>query len=288
MIEIPTIYNFGGGSGGGYKDGGELIDGEFINVENMTFSTYDNTNRDKINFYFDPKSGEILDSVIQVKTAVNSVISVYVYDQNLGIYTPLYYDTNTVSSGNTYNLTIIGNSFVISDPLNTSQNDYVEEINGLLYKCVKIGDKTFMAENYRGSISGATKYETNGDCFYTTNNATNWNFPNNWRLITQYDINYFQSVLGFDYAPKLKSSNTNYSTWNSGANNSTGASIEPNGYYNILSSTVQDLGTYYRSIGLSGSFPIQAQQYFLKDDSNTVGAGSVISTAAYTLRLIKD
>lgn len=286
-LKLETIYNYGGGVGG-YKDGGQLVDGEYIKVENVTFSKYDNTTRNKINFYFEPKSGDVLDSVIQIRTAVNSEISVYVYNQGSGIYTPLYYDINTVSSGNTYNLTIIGNSFVISDPLNTSQNDFVEEINGLLYKCVKIGDKTLMAENYRGSISGVTKYETNGVCYYETNNAENWNFPNNWRLLNVYDLNYFQSVLDIDYAPKLKSSNTNYATWNSGANNSTGASIEPDGSYNIPTSTVENLGIYYHTIALSGSFPIQKQQFYLRDDLNSVGGGGVLANRAYSIRLIKD
>ena len=61
-LKLETIYKYGGG--GGYKDGGELLDGDFIKVENNAASSYDNVSRDPINFYLETKEGEILNSIV--------------------------------------------------------------------------------------------------------------------------------------------------------------------------------------------------------------------------------
>jgi uncharacterized protein (TIGR02145 family) len=211
-----------------------------------------------------------------------------VYNSLTGIYTPLHYNINTVTAGDTYNITINGNTFYISDPVLPPKSDFLEEVDGILYKCVKIGTKTFMAENYRGNISGVTKYTSNGVSYYYPNNAQNWTFPNNWRLPNSYDFSYFQTVLGTGYTPKLKSNNTSYQSWNSGANNSTGASIKPDGQYNMLSSSVVNLGTHYYFISLTSTFPITPKASFLKDDTNTIGGGGISANTSYAIRLIKD
>ena len=73
IFKGDSIYKSGGG-GGGYKDGGQLVDGDFIEVKNNTVSTYDNTARDPINFYFEVKEGESINSVVELTTVVNSTV----------------------------------------------------------------------------------------------------------------------------------------------------------------------------------------------------------------------
>lgn len=290
ILKGDSIYK-SGGSGGGYKDGGSLVDAEYIKVENNTVSTYDNTSRDEIKFYLEPKAGEIVNSVIELTTAVNALISVYVYNSVTGIYTPLYYNINTVSAGDTYNITINGNNFYISDPITPPPNEYLEEVDGVLYRCVKIGTVSFMAENYRGNISGTDKYIYGGVCYYTPRNVGKWTFPKNWRLINSYDWNYMLNYLGVsgtNGAPLFKSKNTAYPTWNSRATNSTGASITPDGWYNISAGTAVQKGVYCRFIGITTSFPLDPVINEFKDDLNDIGGASAVSNIAYSLRLIKD
>lgn len=109
----PSIYNQGGG-GGGYKDGGALVDGDFIKVENNAVSSYDNVSRDPINLYFEPKDGEILNSIVELTTAVNSTVNVYIVKNGL------YYSLgniggNSVSAGNDYKINIIGDSYTVEN-----------------------------------------------------------------------------------------------------------------------------------------------------------------------------
>ena len=77
IFKGDSIYKSGGG-GGGYKDGGELVDADFIEIENNNVYNYENINRDQVNFYFDYSDGEIFNSIIEFTTQVNSVVNVYV------------------------------------------------------------------------------------------------------------------------------------------------------------------------------------------------------------------
>lgn len=114
IFKGDSIYKSGGGSGGGYKDGGELVDGDFIKVENNTVSSYDNVSRDPINFYFEVKDGEVLNSIVELTTAVNATVNVYIYRN--GIYYLIgNVGGNTVNAGEEYNVTIKGNSYVIEN-----------------------------------------------------------------------------------------------------------------------------------------------------------------------------
>ncbi|MBR4414437.1 MAG: hypothetical protein IKS59_03865 [Aeriscardovia sp.] len=106
-----SIYK-GGSGGGGYKNGGELEDADFIKVENNTTSSYDNDSRNEINFYFEPKQGEILDSVIELETDVNATVNVY--KVNNDVLVPLGNSGgNTVTGGEDYTVTVVGDSFAI-------------------------------------------------------------------------------------------------------------------------------------------------------------------------------
>ena len=109
IFKGDSIYKSGGG-GGGYKDGGELVDGDFIKVENNTISSYDNVSRDPVNFYFEVKDGEVLNSVVELTTAVNATINVYVVKN--GFYYLLgNVGGNTVNAGDDYKLNVTGDSY---------------------------------------------------------------------------------------------------------------------------------------------------------------------------------
>jgi uncharacterized protein (TIGR02145 family) len=167
----------------------------------------------------------------------------------------------------------------------------LEEVDGVLYRCVKIGTVSFMADNYRGNIAGTDKYTYDGVCYYAPRNIENWTFPKNWRLINSYDWSYINNYLGItgsNGAPLFKSNNTPYPTWNSGATNSTGVSINPDGWYNISGGIAAQKGKYYRFLGITTSFPRDPVMYEFKDDSNVIGGGSTVSNLAYCLRLVKD
>ena len=82
IFEGDSIYKNGSG-GGGYKDGGELIDGDFIKVENNTNSSYNNETRNPINFYFEVKEGDVLNSIIELTTTINSIVNVYILKNHI-------------------------------------------------------------------------------------------------------------------------------------------------------------------------------------------------------------
>jgi hypothetical protein len=113
IFKGDSIYKSGGG-GGGYKDGGQLVDGDFIEVKNNTISSYDNVSRDPVNFYFEAKDGEVLNSVIELTTAVNATVNVYVVKNGL------YYilgnvGGNTVNAGDDYKVNITGDSYAVEN-----------------------------------------------------------------------------------------------------------------------------------------------------------------------------
>lgn len=120
IFKGDSIYKSGGG-GGGYKDGGQLVDGDFIKVENNTVSSYDNVSRDPINFYFDIAEGEVINSVIQITTQVNSTVNVYVVRN--GLYFLLgNTNGNTVLANEDYEITCTGNSFEIEQVNDLSED----------------------------------------------------------------------------------------------------------------------------------------------------------------------
>lgn len=154
MIET-SIYNIGGG-GGGYKDGGALVDGEFIKVENNTVSSYENVNRDPINLYFELNDGEILNSVVELTTSVNATVNVYAVNDGL-FYLLGYIGGNTVNAGNDYKINIVGHSYSIEQVSGFNLVPEYAEINGTKYSVCKIQNKLVISENYRGPFKGDTK-----------------------------------------------------------------------------------------------------------------------------------
>lgn len=204
----PSIYKFGGG-GGGYKDGGELVDGDFIKIENNTISSYDNVSRDPVNFYLDLKDGEIANSVVELTTGVNSTINVYVLKN--GFYYLLgNVGGNTVNAGEQYNLNVIGDSYAL-DQITTPSNDpKFVTIKGQIYGLAKIGGLLWTTENLRwipdlnyNLISDGTDLQTTdqilnytpdsittrGEVYYRGTILSQINDFSNFRVPTQSDIN---------------------------------------------------------------------------------------------------
>lgn len=140
----PSIYNQGGGGGGGYSDGGALVDADFIEVTNNSISTYDNTSRDPVNFYFEVADGEMINSVIELTTAVNATINVYVVKNGL-YYLLSNIGGNTVTAGDDYKVNITGDSYSIEQV--SAPVDPLLYVFGVLVPIVKIGNKYWTAEN---------------------------------------------------------------------------------------------------------------------------------------------
>jgi hypothetical protein len=184
-----SIYKSGGGGGGGgYHDGGALVDADFIKVENNSISTYDNMTRNEINFYFEPKDGEILNSVVELTTAVNSNVNVYVLKNGL------YYilgniGGNSVNAGDDYKVNIIGDSYTVEQVNNVSTDPkYILAPNGSIQQLFKLKNgkyisgyvggynnwvSRYQAQDYANSISSQGWRLMNGNDFsYLTNNYT--------------------------------------------------------------------------------------------------------------------
>lgn len=151
ILNGNSIYKFGGGSGGGYKDGGELVDGDFIKVENNTISTYTNTARTDLNYYFEVKDNEVLNAVIELTNEYNATVHIYIL-QN-GLYIPLgNVGGDTVNAGDDYKINIVGNSFSLEVVTPGQAVPEYTEINGVVYGVKKIGSQYYTTEDYQGAF----------------------------------------------------------------------------------------------------------------------------------------
>lgn len=157
MIELPTIYNFGGGSGGGYKDGGQITDADFMEVENNALSSYDNASRGTLNFYIETKDGEIPDALIELTTAVNATINVYVVKNGL-YYLLGYIGSNTINAGDDYKVTITGDSFSVEQVISYDPGARIV-IGENTYGVAKItgAGLYIMTENLNENIADTTR-----------------------------------------------------------------------------------------------------------------------------------
>lgn len=181
IFKGDSIYKNGSG-GGGYKDGGQLIDGDFIEVKNNTVSTYDNVSRDTVNFYFDIKDGEILNSSIEFTTQVNTTVNVY-YIGAGGVLIPVgYVGSNTANAGDSYNITIMGKSFIIENvnapSVDPDQINVYNEMDGIIYPCAKVLGKFWAGNDFNkycnfslvDTIKGPWRVPTYDDFLELTNN----------------------------------------------------------------------------------------------------------------------
>lgn len=165
IFKGDSIYKSGGG-GGGYKDGGALVDGDFIEVENNTISSYDNVSRDPVNFYFEVKDGEILNSVVELTTAVNATINVYVVKN--GFYYLLgNVGGNTVNAGDDYKINIVGNSFMLEVVTPSQAIPEFAEINGNVYPIIELNGYLWTKKNIAGDFGlDFVEVPTNGNTVY--------------------------------------------------------------------------------------------------------------------------
>ena len=206
------VFNALQNVGGGYKDGGQLVDGDFIKVENNTISSYDNASRDPVNFYFDVANGEVLNSVVELTTAVNATINVYVVKN--GFYYLLgNVGGNTVNAGEDYNLNIVGNSFVLEPITPAPVEPGAVVLDGVIYPCKKFGGLLWLTKDFEGSNFSKTIY--NGHTYYLPNLNIGLN---GWRLPT--DGEFISSLTTVYSGNQLKDT----LTWKTPGNNDSGFS----------------------------------------------------------------
>lgn len=274
IFKGDSIYKSGGG-GGGYKDGGQLVDGDFIKVENNTVSSYDNVSRDPVNFYFEVKDGEILNSSVEFTTQVNTTVNVY-YIGSGGLLIPVgYVGSNTANAGDSYNISIIGKSFIIEnvtapniDPDNINVYDNVD---GVIYPCKKINGIYWSLKDHK-------KY-----CQYAE--IANINYP--WRIPTQGE---FYSIYNNNAVQDVAAIGEWYNNVIPAPTNSTGLSFAGNGYKETAAGAVQNKlyngFWWFRTSGGENSFAIKIDEnsrswYFYKN-------GYTPANYYISLRLIYD
>lgn len=212
IFKGDSIYKSGGFGGGGYKDGGQLVDGDFIKVENNAISNYDNVSRDTVNFYFDYKDGDILNSVIELTTAVNSTINVYIVKN--GFYYLLgNIGGNTVNAGDDYKINIIGDSYSVEVINNLNIYPEYADFGYGTYKTIYLGGLLWLRENFKGNVNTTDYFDDNGTRYYQVNlNFVRQNF-NGWRIPTNEDVAALLAAAGNNYN-NLKITGTPYSDWN--------------------------------------------------------------------------
>lgn len=227
IFKGDSIYKSGGG-GGGYKDGGKLVDGDFIKVENNTVSSYDNVSRDPVNFYFEVNDGEILNSVVELTTAVNS--TVYVYVVKNGIYYLLgNVGGNTVNAGDDYKINVTGDSYSI-EQVSGGLVPELAEILGTVYPISKMGSTLWLKQNFSGVITGVDYKNENGTFYYKSNSETIKNLDiDGWHVPRYSDYQYLQDHYT---ANQLKRPGTGYSSWDSRAVGNAEITFYPYGIYN--------------------------------------------------------
>lgn len=255
-----SIYKTGAG-GGGYKDGGQLIDGDFIKVDNNTVSSYDNESRDPVNFYFDYKDGEIFNSIIEFTTQVNS--NVYVYVVKNGLYYLLgNVGGNSVNAGADYKINIIGNSYTVEQVTGGGVPKY-DVLNGIITPIYQVKDNLFITADLGIDLKNvALSKQTNG-----------------WHLAKNSELNTFQNEFNSDRPAYCA-----VSGWNgTPGTNTTGIGLKPDGY------TQLDGGQYW-NVYQKGNWAM----FFIENSYNIpyytpTGGGSFYSEPTkLNIRLFKE
>lgn len=224
IFKGDSIYKSGGGGGGGYKDGGSLVDADFIEVQNNTISTYDNTARDPVNLYFEIADGEVLNSVVEITTAVNATVNVYVV-KNGFLYLLGNVGGDTITAGNDYKVNITGDSYAIENVSIPTPDPEFVSLMGVIYPLVKINGLLWISQNFKGNVG--TYYDTNGTRYYVANTVKSINI-NDFVLPTEDDVSQMKNAIYPSPGDKIKST----SGWYGGGNgtNETGLDVKPYGY----------------------------------------------------------
>lgn len=279
IFKGDSIYKSGGG-GGGFNNGGELVDGEFIAVENNTISSYDNVSRDPINLYFEPKDGEVLNAVVELTTAVNATVNVYVV-KNGFLYLLGNVGGDTVTAGNDYKINITGDSYAIENVSIPNPDPEFASLMGSIYKLVKIDNLLFLGSNFSGDTGQYVKQ--NGTTYYLPRSVKNLNV-NGFVIPDDNDITKIETLYPYpNTGLHLKST----SGWRDGGNgdNLSGMDFKPLGYY---SNYTQDITThsyfYFKINGDNNLF----YRYVCRYNDNVANASSqsYVVNAYYNLRLV--
>lgn len=287
IFKGDSIYKSGGGGGGGgYKDGGALVDGDYIKVENNTVSSYDNVSRDPVNFYFEVKDGEILNSVVELTTAVNATINVYVV--NNGLFIPLgNVGGDTVTAGNEYNLNIVGNSFIleaVTQPIDTGEITVIYENE--IYQMKKFGTTYWLKNDLHSVIPGVRYITDSVTTYYNVEDLYNKykNIPNTtYTLPNFYDECqelYAQNGGGNAAGAALKADDPNLWNPNYGTNTS-GLGFGGCGWIRNGTKDLFKTQAHYAMIKNAGCYSIQ-----LYADQSKVSDGNPGNTAYIPVRLI--
>ena len=256
-----ALQNVGGG---GYKDGGQLVDGDFIKVENNSISSYDNVSRNEINFYFEPKQGEVLNSVIQLTTQVNATVNVYYLNENNIFVLLSNIGSNTVNAGDEYSINVTGKSYEVEQetPPNPDPNEYITLLYGKGCKFKKIGSYYWQQYDNVGIIPGVRYKSKNNTVYYNLKDlfAKNNVFDNGYILPNNSCLQNLYTALGKTYSTAgevLK----NTSGWNASTypgNNSAGLNFNGVGY--LIGDNDNNLGEGGYWAYRSGAGSVQAMQ----------------------------
>lgn len=293
-----SIYKTGAG-GGGYKDGGALVDGDFIKVENNTVSSYDNENRDPVNFYFEPKDGEVLNGIIEFTTEVNATVNVYVLIDDV------YYllgnvGGDSVTAGNDYKINITGDSYSIEQVSGGLEPKYIS-LMGTVYGITKIGGLYWTTKNLQLDLSeygftGANFTNRFGTYWYNINNIDLLNKINKivenygFRVPEQKDVNNLISSITNNY--DLRSNNGWFDGENGNGNTEFNAipygqcnydGPYPPGYYNNIGNSKFSIFGMDRNSSGAGY-----DQFYISYNSPDIGYTSHESYYWENIRLCKD
>lgn len=279
IFKGDSIYKSGGGGGGGYKDGGALVDGDFIAVENNTISSYYNVTRDPINLYFEPNDGEVLNAIVELTTAVNATVNVYIIKGGF-LYLLGNVGGDTVTAGNDYKVNITGDSYAIENVTNPPQYPNFVSLMGVIYPLAKIDNLLFLAKNFEGDIG--TNVKTNGTTYYLPRSIKDYDFGNGW-LIPD-DSDHIKITTAFPY-PNTGKALKSTSGWRNSGNgdNSSGMNIKPFGYYdgNIQYNTYESFLYFKR---FTNSF--QSLVCYYDSNSSNMSDRNYIVDEYYNLRLV--
>lgn len=282
IFKGDSIYKNGGGGGGGYSDGGELIDSDFIKVENNAVSSYKNTSRDPVNFYVEVQDGEVINSVIEFSTEINSTINVYYY-KNGFYYLMSNIGGNSVTANNDYKINIVGDSYKIEQTSNPNVIPSFVDIGCHRYKIVELNGLLWCTENYINGDIGIFKGLTN-NYYYRQSDMKNFSVDG-WRLPTKDEIISLVSFLGPNPALHCKTDYGWLNGWN--GDNANGLTIgPPHSFLDQNNNVVEMIGTEDYWAENSGN-----KMYYYSFTSSGQGiAQSDITTTKnkFSVRLVHD
>jgi hypothetical protein len=228
IFKGDSIYKSGGG-GGGYKDGGQLVDGDFIKVENNTISYYDNVSRNDVNFYFDDDKN--IDAIINFTTLTNTTL--HIYKEQNGVLIPLNYEgINTAEPGKKYLIHVSLNLFRIEEITESTDDEYFNAGVFGFVPIKQIGTRMWFCK----------------DLFFGVREDIP-DLGGGWHVPNTNDIDDLKNAVSNDFRALMSTSGW---TGTQGTNTSH-FNAKPFGYYDIDSATYDQVGTaFFMFIALNG------------------------------------